>query len=162
MTTGYLVMGVSGCGKSTIGKMLAEKLGWEFFDADDFHPAENIAKMKAGVPLTDADRGPWLVRLARLLREEIAAGRHPVLACSALRHSYRDTLLAGLPGIRIVYLRGDRELIASRMQSRPGHFMPPSLLESQFAALEEPSGPNVSTVDPGNPPSAILSSIPLP
>jgi gluconokinase len=162
MTTGYLVMGVSGCGKSTIGKMLAEKLGWGFFDADDFHPAANIAKMGAGIPLTDADRAPWLERLSALLRGEVAAGRHPVLACSALRQSYRDTLLAGLPGIRIVYLRGDRELIASRMRNRPGHFMPPALLDSQFAALEEPAGPGVTTLDLNRSVAEIVASIPHP
>lgn len=160
MTTGYLVMGVSGCGKSTVGKMLADKLGWSFFDADDFHPAENIAKMKAGIPLTDEDRQPWLERLSKLLHDEVAAGRHPVLACSALRQSYRDTLLDGLPGLGIVYLRGDRELIASRLKSRSGHFMPAALLDSQFSALEEPSGPNVTIVDLNLSPAEIVACIP--
>jgi gluconokinase len=154
-------MGVSGCGKSTVGKMLAEKLGWEFFDADDFHPPENISKMKAGIPLTDADRHPWLDRLSRLLRSEVATGRHPVLACSALRQVYRDTLLEGLTGFGIVYLRGDRELIASRLQSRSGHFMPAALLESQFSALEEPAGPNVTIMDLHLSPAEIVSRIPV-
>ena len=162
MSAGYLVMGVSGCGKSTVGKMLAEKLGWEFFDADDFHPPENIAKMKAGIPLSDSDRQPWLERLSGLLRDEIAAGRHPVLACSALRQSYRDTLLAKTPGIRIVYLRGDKELIASRLRNRSDHFMPTGLLDSQLATLEEPSGSMVVTVDLALSPEEIVASIPLP
>jgi gluconokinase len=159
MTTGYLVMGVSGCGKSTIARMLAERLGWNFFDADDFHPPTNIVKMKSGIPLTDADRLPWLERLATLLQEEIAAGRHPVLACSALRQSYRDILLAGLEGMRIVYLRGDRELIASRINSRPGHFMPAALLDSQFQTLEEPAGPDVIVGDLCLSPQQIIETI---
>jgi gluconokinase len=162
MITGYLVMGVSGCGKSTIGKMLAEKTGWDFFDADDFHPPENIVKMKAGIPLTDEDRQPWLERLSTLLCGEISAGRHPVLACSALRQCYRHTLLNGTRGMRVVYLCGDRELIASRMQSRPGHFMPAALLDSQFVTLEEPTGPEVVLVDLRLSPAQILDIIPQP
>ena len=162
MTTGYLVMGVSGCGKSTVGKMLAEKLGWDFFDADDFHPRQNIEKMKAGIPLSDSDRQPWLERISGLLRDEIAAGRHPVLACSALRQSYRDTLLSGTTGVHIVFLRGDKNLIASRMQKRPDHFMPTALLDSQFATLEEPMGPDVTRVNLAQSPEEIVASIPLP
>jgi gluconokinase len=159
MTTGYLVMGVSGCGKSTIARLLAEKLDWLFFDADDFHPEANIAKMKEGIPLTDADRQPWLERLSGLLRSEVAAERHPILACSALRQSYRDTLLHGLLGFRIVYLKGDRDLIASRMQNRSDHFMPAALLDSQFATLEEPAGPDVVVADLRLSPSEILDLI---
>lgn len=159
MPHGYLVMGVSGCGKSTIGKMLAERLGWVFHDADDFHPPANIEKMKSGIPLTDEDRRPWLERLSFLLRKEVVTGIHPVLACSALRQSYRDILLAGLPGFQIVYLKGDRKLIAARMNSRPGHFMPAALLDSQFATLEEPSGPDVLEVDLRLAPSEILDFV---
>lgn len=162
MTNGYLVMGVAGSGKSTIACLLAGKLGWSFFDADDFHLPENIAKMKSGIPLNDEDRQPWLERLSRLLRSEIAAGRHPVLACSALRQSYRDTLLAKTPGIQIVYLRGDKSLIASRLRNRSDHFMPTALLESQLDTLEEPSGPEVTTVDLALPPEEIVASVPLP
>ncbi len=162
MTTGYLVMGVSGSGKSTIARLLADKLGWSFFDADDFHPPENIVKMKAGIPLTDSDRQPWLDRLSELLRNEIAAERHPVLACSALKQSYRDRLLAGTKDVGIVFLRGEKDLIASRMHNRPGHFMPAALLDSQFAALEAPSGHEVTTIDLALTPAEILASIPLP
>ena len=157
--SGYLVMGVSGCGKSPLGKMLADQLGWSFYDADDFHPPENIQKMKAGIPLTDVDRLPWLERLSFLLRKEVVIGNHPVLACSALRQSYRDILLDGLSGFQIIYLKGDRELIASRMNSRPGHFMPTALLDSQFATLEEPCGSNVLEVDLQLAPSEILHLI---
>jgi gluconokinase len=159
MTTGYLVMGVSGCGKSTIARLLAEKLNWSFFDADDFHPEANIAKMKEGIPLTDADRQPWLERLSGLLRSEITAGRHPILACSALRQSYRNTLVSGLPGFPIIYLKGDRDLIASRMQKRSDHYMPAALLDSQLATLEEPSGPDVVVADLRLSPSEILDLI---
>jgi gluconokinase len=152
-------MGVSGSGKSTIGAQLAERLGWRFFDADDFHPPANIAKMQAGIPLTDADRAPWLERLAILLREEIAAGRPPVLACSALRQRYRDVLLANAPGVALVYLRGDEVLIQSRLAARSGHFMPAALLRSQFDALEEPVGPGVLTLDLTLTPEQILDCI---
>lgn len=148
MTNGYLVMGVSGCGKSTIGEILAKRLGWSFFDADDFHPEANIAKMRAGTPLTDEDRAPWLDRLALLLATETAAGRPLVLACSALRQRYRDRLLRDLQSVEVVYLRGSEELIGSRMQKRTDHFMPAALLRSQFEALEEPqAGPGVIVAD---------------
>lgn len=156
---GYLVMGVSGCGKSTIGKMLAERLGWDFYDADDFHPPENIQKMKSGLPLTDADRLPWLKTLSSMLRASSAAGHRSVLSCSALRQSYRDILLDGLPEFQIVFLKGDRKLIASRMNSRHSHFMPASLLDSQFATLEEPAGANVIEADLRLSPSEILDII---
>lgn len=135
----FVVMGVSGCGKSSVARGLAERTGGRFLDADDFHPPENKAKMASGTPLTDADRWPWLDALNRELTAR-AADQPPVfLACSALRQAYRDRLGAGLPGLRFVYLAGSKELIRERMQGRKDHFMPAALLDSQFAALEEPA-----------------------
>ena len=141
-------MGVCGCGKTTVGQALANRLGWQFFDADDFHPPANVAKMAAGVALTDEDRAPWLDGLAAEMRAVARNGRHAVLACSALKESYRERIARGLqdPGpegqeaaeFRIVYLKGDAKTIEPRLSLRSGHFMPPALLASQFAALEEP------------------------
>lgn len=136
--TGFIVMGVSGSGKSTVGRALAERLGWDFFDADDFHPPENIAKMAAGIPLNDSDRTPWLAALSNQLSATLTAGRHPVLACSALKESYRKQLLEGKIGAEIIYLKGSYELLWARMSGRQGHFMKPEMLKSQFATLEEP------------------------
>jgi gluconokinase len=130
-----VVMGVSGSGKSTVGALLAARLGCEFLDADEFHPPENVAKMAAGAPLTDANRAPWLARLNEELRKRKAA----VLACSALKESYRRALAQGVE-CRFVHLRGPIELIRARMQLRKHRYMPASLLESQFATLEPPSG----------------------
>ena len=133
-----VLMGVCGCGKSTVGQALADAFGWVFLDADDFHPEANVAKMAAGVALTDADRWPWLDRMVTELQAIEANGRHAVLACSALRQRYRDRLdRAG--EIRWVYLKGDAATIEPRMASRRGHFMPATLLASQFATLEEPA-----------------------
>ena len=133
-----VLMGVCGCGKSTVGVALANTFGWTFLDADDFHPEANVAKMATGVPLTDADRWPWLDRMVGELQTIARQGRHAVLACSALRKIYRDRLdRAG--EIRWVYLKGDAAAIEPRMASRSGHFMPATLLASQFATLEEPS-----------------------
>lgn len=129
-----LVMGVSGSGKTTIGRPLAQRLGWRFIDADDYHPPENVAKMAAGTPLEDADRWPWLDRLNGLLGKE----ENAVIACSALKESYRRRLLHGVPEARVVYLHGARPLIASRVKGRKHRYMPASLLDSQFAALEPP------------------------
>ena len=129
-----VVMGVSGAGKTTIGRSVAERLGWRFIDADDYHPAANVAKMAAGTPLEDADRWPWLDALNALLRGE----KQAVIACSALKESYRRRLLAGIGDARIVHLHGDKALIASRMAARRHRYMPGSLLDSQFAALEPP------------------------
>ena len=133
----YVVMGVSGCGKSTVGQALAEQLGGAFFDADDFHPAENIAKMSRGEPLTDADRWPWLAVLAELLRAEMAGGNTAVLACSALKKSYRDQLRVS-PQVQFIYLAGSFELIWARMQTRQNHYMKADMLQSQFTTLEPP------------------------
>ena len=128
-------MGVSGAGKSTIGKLLAERLGVPFLDADEFHPPENVAKMAAGTPLTDADRKPWLELLNRKLR----GCENAVLACSALKESYRQALARGLADCRIVHLQGSLELIRARLAERKHRYMPASLLESQFATIEPPS-----------------------
>lgn len=132
----WLLMGVSGCGKSTVGAALAAQLGCIFLDADDFHPAENIAKMSRGEPLSEVDRAPWLASLCHRLRQ--LANESWVLACSALRHHARDQLTAAAPQLRIAHLHGSRELIAARLATRQHAYMPASLLESQFSALEVP------------------------
>jgi gluconokinase len=131
-----IVMGVSGSGKTTIGQALAAQLGWRYLDADDYHPAANVAKMSAGTPLDDADRRPWLDKLNSVLQEE----KDAILGCSALKESYRGRLAAGLKDFRIVYLRGSFELLSRRAGERKHRFMPASLLRSQFEALEPPRG----------------------
>jgi gluconokinase len=136
--SGFLIMGVSGSGKSTLGNALARELGWVFFDADDFHSVENIAKMSAGIPLTDSDRAPWLATLNRRLASTLAQGHHPVLACSALKEAYRTQLLENVMGLDVVYLRGSYKVIRSRLLAREGHYMKDNMLQSQFDALEEP------------------------
>jgi len=133
-----VVMGVAGAGKTTVGRLLARELGADFLDADDYHPAANVAKMHAGHALTDDDRRPWLDRLNEVLRERAARSAGVVLACSALKADYRDRLLAGVPDARLVYLRGTKALIAARLAARSAHFMNPALLDSQFTTLEEP------------------------
>ncbi len=136
-----VLMGVSGCGKTKVGKALAADLGWPFFDGDDFHPEANVAKMAAGTPLTDADRGPWLDRLAAEMAAVLARGGDAVLACSALKQVYRDRIAshARSPGdFRFVYLKGDYDAIAPRVTERTHRYMPAALLASQFATLEEP------------------------
>lgn len=133
-----VVMGVTACGKSTVGAMLAKDCGWAFFDADDFHPAANVAKMRSGAALTDADRWPWLDRLNALLVEEQRSGRGVVLACSALKQVYRDRLARGCTALRFVFLDGDEQLIRARLRARRGHYMNPNLLASQFEILEPP------------------------
>jgi len=131
-------MGVSGSGKSTLGRVLSQKLGWDFFDADDFHSPANIDKMAAGIPLSDADRTPWLASLNDQLSSILKVNRHPILACSALKEKYRARLLEGIDGVATIYLKGSYDLIWSRMSAREGHFMKPEMLRSQFEALEEP------------------------
>jgi len=135
----YVVMGVSGSGKSLIGAAFARALRVEFVEGDEYHPAENVRRMKAGIPLTDEDRESWLRALGARIREAKRAGTGLVIACSALRQSYRDILRAEAPDLQFVFLKGQQELIAARLAARQGHFMPPSLLESQLATLEDPS-----------------------
>jgi len=133
-----VLMGVSGSGKSTIGAALSRRLGWPFRDADSFHPPANIAKMSSGLPLNDDDRWPWLAAIAHWIDARCAAGTPGIVSCSALKRAYRSRIVGGRESVRLVYLNGDMGLIAQRLQARRDHFMPPSLLESQFAALEEP------------------------
>ena len=132
-----LLMGVTGAGKTTIGRALAAQLHWRFADADDYHSAANIAQMHAGIPLTDQDRAPWLQTLRQLISTWLAAGESAVLACSALKAAYRDTLRIG-PEVKLVYLRANLELIRARVAARGGSYMNPQLVPSQFATLEEP------------------------
>lgn len=134
-----VVMGVAGSGKSTIGRSLAARLGWEYVDGDAFHPARNIAKMRSGTPLSAADRRPWMDRLAGWIGDRLDEGRPGVLACSALKRDDRDRLAGGRAGVVIVHLDGDRDLIARRMRERSGHFFDADLLDSQFRELEPPA-----------------------
>jgi gluconokinase len=148
-----LVMGVAGVGKTTIGEALAQALGARFIDADDYHPPENVAKMKAGVPLQDADRWPWLKRLNEILKTHPRA----VLACSALKESYRRRLAEGIPEFKVVYLHGTAELIRERMKTRQHRYMPAALLDSQLADLEAP--PDALVVDDDADPDAVIAEI---
>ncbi|WP_241847720.1 gluconokinase [Streptomyces sp. CB02009] len=136
-----LVVGVAGSGKSTVGRLLAERLGWVYKDADEFHSDADRAKMAAGHPLTDRDRGPWLTAVGRWMGQMRADGRGAVVTCSALKRDYRDALRAGHREIQLVYLRGTRELLHSRLAARAGHFFPADLLDSQLEDLQEP-GPD--------------------
>jgi gluconokinase len=138
MAVVYVIMGVSGCGKSTVGETLAQRLECAFYDGDDLHPPENVAKMASGKPLDDTDRYPWLARLRNLIAAHLEKGETAVLACSALKKKYRDQLREGNDGIQFVYLKGDFELIWGRMQARAEHYMKADMLHSQFADLEEP------------------------
>ncbi|MEV6106970.1 gluconokinase, GntK/IdnK-type [Streptomyces sp. NPDC051940] len=155
-----LVVGVAGSGKTTVARLLAERLGWEFRDADDFHSEANRTKMAAGHALTDGDRGPWLAVVGEWMNQEIAARRPAVLACSALKREYRDRLLAGRPGVLLVYLTGSRELIRSRLAARHGHFFAAELLDSQFADLQPP-GPDEHplVVEIDQPPDAVVRAV---
>jgi gluconokinase len=151
-----IVMGVVGAGKTTVGKLLASQLGWEFADADDFHPQSNVEKIRHGIALTDEDREPWLDRLREAIAHWIAAGKSVVLACSALKRAYREKLVPG-PQVRLVYLKGSAALIADRLRSRHGHFAGESILTSQLADLEEPE--KAITVDISDTPQQIVAEI---
>jgi gluconokinase len=155
-----LVMGVAGAGKTTIGRMLAERLGWVYLEADDFHSAANKAKMSRGEHLTEADRLPWLEAMHGELQAQSAKGKNVVLACSALNEEYRSILTAGLK-VKVVYLRGSKELIASRLKHRIGHFAGVTILDDQFAVLEEPQNAIVAdiTEEPEKIAEEILSKI---
>lgn len=155
-----IVMGVSGSGKSTVAEALGERLGWRFEDGDSFHPAGNVEKMRAGHPLTDEDRWPWLNAIADEIARVCDKGEHVIIACSALKHSYRDVLLRGRDDVRFVFLRGAKELIAARLAGRKGHFMPPGLLASQFDTLEPPeAGEHVITVSIDESVEAIVDGV---
>ena len=142
-----VIMGVAGAGKTTIGELLAARLGWTYHDADAFHPPANVAKMRDGTPLTDEDRAPWLTRLNELAKSASGAGRSIIIGCSALKARYRERLAVGVEAMRFVYLKGPQTLIARRMAARRGHFMPAGLLDSQFAALEEPADAIVVSIE---------------
>ena len=141
-----VAMGVSGCGKSTTGQALADHFGWPFIEGDAFHPAANVAKMRAGTPLGDDDRAPWLRALADEIARNEALGQSSIMGCSALKRAYRDAIIGDRPDVALVYLRGSRELIGRRMASRQHHFMPTALLDSQFATLEEPQADETALV----------------
>ena len=155
-----VVMGVSGCGKTTVASRLAQRLGWEFAEADTFHSSANVQKMQCGTPLTDADRWPWLDGIAAWIDAKRREGRHCIVACSALKRAYRERLANGHQDVRFAYLRGSYETIAARMAGRSGHYMPLSLLQSQFDTLEEPGVDEsalILSID--TPPDAMVEAI---
>jgi len=155
-----VVIGVSGCGKTTVAALLAGRCGWSFEEGDALHPQSNVDKMRAGHPLTDEDRWPWLEKVASWIEGQLDAGRSGIITCSALKRSYRDILNRRGSGVVFVYLAGDKELIAARLAVRRGHFMPPSLLESQFETLEEPQADEPAVrVDIGPSPQEVVQNI---
>jgi gluconokinase len=154
-----IVFGVSGAGKTTVGKLLADELGWRFSEADDFHSPANIEKMHRGVPLTAEDRWPWLEKLRELIMRCVATGENAVLACSALKRAYRDCLCVSKE-VKFVFLRGDYALIEKQLRGRHGHFMNPALLQSQFGDLEEPEpDEDVLTIELGRTPEELVGEI---
>jgi gluconokinase len=154
-----IIFGVSGAGKTTVGKLLARELGWRFIEGDDFHPAANIEKMRSGHPLTDEDRWPWLDCLRKRIEQLLSAGENAVLACSALKRAYRDRLRVS-DEVKFVFLRGDYALVEKQLRSRHGHFMNAALLQSQFDDLEEPQpDENVLTIELGQTPEDIVERI---
>ena len=152
-----ILFGVAGAGKTTVGRLLSTELGWHFYDADQFQSAGNIEKMRRGIPLTDEDRRPWLAELQKLIEEKLKRGENAVLACSALKRSYRRALRLG-DGVRFVYLKGSHPLIEARLAKRAGHYMNPALLQSQFETLEEPEG-EALMIDVRNGPGEIVRQI---
>lgn len=152
-----VVMGVAGVGKTTIGKAIADRMGWEFADADDYHSAANVEKMRMGLPLNDDDRQPWLEALSALTQDRLGSGHPLVLACSALKERYRATIAGGDPRVKFVYLKGSFDLLHERMSARRGHFMPTRLLQSQFEALEEPT--DAFVVDAAMTPEAVVRDV---
>jgi gluconokinase len=152
-----IIMGPTGAGKTTVGRLLAERIGCRFYDADDFHPEPNVANMRAGVPLTDQDRWPWIDALHTLVWDATTRGDSIVLACSALKQSYRDRLTAGVPGVRFVYLKADPALLHARLEERRGHFMPAALVASQLDDLEEPK--DAITIDASLPPEHVVDAV---
>ena len=154
-----IIFGVSGAGKTTVGKLLARELGWRFIEGDDFHPAANIEKMRSGYPLTDEDRWPWLEQLRQQIVRSLSTGENAVLACSALKRAYRDRLRVS-DQVTFVFLRGDYALVEKQLRSRHRHFMSPELLRSQFADLEEPKpDEDVVTIELGSTPEEIVDEI---
>ena len=153
----FIIMGVSGCGKTNVGQSLAAQLSWDFYDADDFHPPENVAKMAQGIPLNDSDRAPWLAALHDLISSSLKKDRPGVLACSALKERYRQQLLKDNADVQLVYLKGSYDLIWSRMSARKDHYMKPQMLQSQFETLEEPQ--NALTIDISMPIEEIVKEI---
>ena len=161
--TVVVVMGVAGAGKTTVGRALADSLGWRFMDADDFHAPESVVRMRAGLPLDDAMRAPWLAELRAVIARTLEGGESAVLACSALRHSYRDALVppaAPADAVRFVHLRASPATLAARLGARAGHFAPPALLESQLATLEEPGpGEHALALDGERPVAELVEAI---
>jgi gluconokinase len=153
-----IVMGASGAGKTTIGRLLADTEGWKFVEGDDLHPRANIEKMTRGEALTDQDRAPWLAAVKRVAADAIESGQSAVIACSALKREYRDMLTDGLSGITFVYLKADRALLEKRLANRKGHFAGPTLVASQLSTLEEP-GDSALTVDAAQPPDVIVRQV---
>jgi gluconokinase len=154
-----IIFGVSGAGKTTVGKLLAGELGWNFIEADDFHTAANIQKMRSGHPLTDEDRWPWLERLRKQIEQELATGENAVLACSALKRAYRDRLRVS-EAVKFVFLHGDYALVEKQLRSRHGHFMNAALLQSQFDDLQDPQqDENVLAIELGQTPEKIVARI---
>jgi gluconokinase len=159
-----IVAGVAGCGKTTIGALIAGRLRWRFADADTFHPEANVAKMRAGIPLTDADREPWLQAITDWMDERIAADQSAVVTCSALKRAYRDRLLAGRPAATMIFLQVSKEVLDKRLTSRPGHFFRQNLLDSQLATLEPPGpGERVQSVlaegDPAQTAAKVIATL---